>query len=92
MKCQAYVYPKYDKPNDPYMKASEVTGARKATNEYDRIAEVLSALGKLDFGMVEAWNRESAAKPHYVGCDPMQKRRHSVHCDIPLSKQSRQLG
>jgi hypothetical protein len=90
--CFAYRYPKYNKPNDPYMKASEVTGAKQMTKEYDRLARVLSTLGDLDFGMIEAWDKIAAAKPHYVGCEPMQKRRHSIHCDIPLSQQSRQLG
>jgi hypothetical protein len=89
--CHSYVYPKYTKI-DPYMKASEVTGAARRTIEYDRLAEVYSTLGDLDFGMTEAWNAQAAAKPHYVGCEPMQKRRHSLHCDIPLSQQSQQLG
>lgn len=63
------------------------------SDEYDRIVEVLSTINdELDFGMVESWNEEAANKPHYVGCVPMQKRRRSLHCDVPLSEQSAQLG
>lgn len=91
-KSYCYVYEKYPK-NDAYLKASEVTGAKRMTHEYDRLVELLSSINDdLDFGMTQAWDEEAARKPHYVGCEPMQKRRHSLHCDIPLSQQSSQLG
>lgn len=88
---EGYVYEKYPK-NYPYSNALEASGATGKIDEYDRLVEVLSSLGDLDYGMIESWNAKSAAKPHYVGCEPMQKRRHSLHCDIPLSQQSRELG
>lgn len=75
----AAVIPPYTKL-DAYMRASQASGQKDMNDRYDRLANTLSELRDLDFGVKESWTAEDN-KPSYKGCEPMKTGHRSVHCD-----------
>lgn len=63
------------------MRACNASGALKAIKEFDRLADMLSELRDLDFGVSDGWTKEDAAKPRYKGCEPMKQGHEPVRCD-----------
>lgn len=61
------------------MRACKTSGDLAAIKEYARLAEVLSRLRGLDFGINQSWS--ASDKSSYKGCEPMKRGRRPVHCD-----------
>lgn len=75
----ASVIPPYKK-FDAYMRANQASGQRKMIERYDRLADALSKLRDLDFGVKEAWSIKDN-KPSYKGCEPLKTGHRRVHCN-----------
>jgi hypothetical protein len=74
-----YSFPKYQDLNDAYSKARQASGAMDAIIEFDRLAEMLSTMRPLQFGMAKSWSPDDRVK--YKGCEPLKVKYSPVTCD-----------
>lgn len=75
----AYSFPKYQNLDDAYARAQKSSGALDAIVEFDRLAEMLSTMRPLEFGMATSWSPEDRVK--YKGCEPLITHYYPVTCE-----------